>query len=239
MYGGFGYWWWSPWDLLLLPGIILAVYAQFKLRSAYSEYSQVGTRSGLSGAEAARKILDNAGLTNVPIEEIPGELTDHFDPMKKALFLSSDNFNGRSVSAVGVAAHEAGHALQQQAAYALFGFRMMIAPATGIASNASYFIFFIGLVLRGPWSLTLMNIGIGAFAVVTLFQTVTLPVEYDASRRAKQQLVKLGLVQADEAPGVSKVLNAAALTYVAAMLSALLNLVRLIMIANNVRGRRD
>ncbi len=223
----------------MIPGLLLGLYAQFKLRSAYSQYSQVGTRSGLSGAEAARKILDHAGLTAMPIGEIPGELTDHFDPMKKALFLSSDNFHGRSVSAVGVAAHEAGHALQQQAAYALFNFRMMIAPATSIATNASMIIFVIGLMLRGPLSHTVMNIAIGCFAFFTLFQVVTLPVEYDASRRAKLQLVNLGLVQPDEAPGVSKVLNAAAMTYVAGMVSAFLQLLRLIMIANSDRGRRN
>src|SRR5580704_10483947 len=136
MYGGLGYWWWSPWDLLMFPGLILGMYAQSKLRSAYNEYIKVGTRSGLSGAEAARKILDHAGLTGVPIEEIPGELTDHFDPMKKALFLSSDNFHGRSLSALGVAAHESGHALQQQAGYALFNFRMLIAPAFQFANYA-------------------------------------------------------------------------------------------------------
>jgi hypothetical protein len=238
-YGYPGFWWWSPWDLLLFPGLILGVYAQIKLRSAYSRYTQVGTRSGLSGAEAARKILDHAGLTGMPIEEIPGELTDHFDPMKKALFLSSENFHGRSVAAVGVSAHEAGHALQQKAAYALFNFRMMIAPVTNIASSASYVIFIIGLLLRGSWMGPMLNIAIGAFAVVTLFQVVTLPVEYDASRRAKLELVNLGLVQPDEAPGVSRVLDAAALTYVAAMVSALLGLLRLIMIANSARNSRN
>ncbi len=233
------YFWWTPWDLLLIPGLLLGLYAQFKLQAAYGKYLEVGTRSGLSGAEAAREILDRAGLTGMPIEEIPGQLTDHYDPAKKALFLSTDNFHGRSLSSVGVAAHEAGHALQQQASYALFNFRMMIAPATQIASYAWVGIFFVGLLLRGPFLHPLMNIAIGIFSVITLFQVVTLPVEYDASRRAKQQLTNLGLVQADEAPAINQVLNAAALTYVAAMISAFMQLLRLIMIANSNRGSRN
>jgi Zn-dependent membrane protease YugP len=230
------FYWWSPWDLLMIPGLLLGIYAQFKLNAAYSKYLRVGTRAGLSGAEAAREILDHAGLTNMPVGEIPGRLTDHFDPMKKALFLSSENFHGRSLSAVGVAAHESGHALQQQAGYGLFNFRMLIGPAAQFASVSWVWIFMLGIIV--PAFHPLINIAIGIFSVVTLFQVVTLPVEYDASRRAKQQLVKLGLVQADEAPAVSKVLNAAAMTYVAGMLSAFLQLLRLIMIANNGRSRR-
>jgi Zn-dependent membrane protease YugP len=231
----YNYFWWTPWDLLMIPGLLLGLYAQFKLNAAYNKYLQIGTRAGLSGAEAAREILDRAGLTNMPVGEIPGKLTDHFDPMKKALFLSSENFHGRSLSAVGVAAHESGHALQQQAGYALFNFRMLIAPATQFASYAWGWIFMLGIIV--PRFHPLINIAIGIFSVVTLFQVVTLPVEYDASRRAKQQLVKLGLVQADEAPAVSKVLDAAAMTYVAGLLSAFLQLLRLIMIANSGRRR--
>jgi Zn-dependent membrane protease YugP len=234
----YNYYWWSPWDILMIPGLLLGIYAQIKLNAAYNKYLQVGTRAGLSGAEAAREILDRAGLTNVPVGEIPGRLTDHFDPIKKALFLSSENYHGRSLSAVGVAAHESGHALQQKAGYALFNFRMLIAPATQIASYAWIGIFILGMILGGAFFQPFIHIAIGIFAVMTLFQVVTLPVEYDASRRAKQQLLNLGLVQPDEAPAVSKVLNAAAMTYVAAMLSAILQLLRLIMIANNGRGRR-
>jgi Zn-dependent membrane protease YugP len=232
------FYWWSPWNLLVIPGLLLGLYAQFKLSATYNKYLQVGTRAGLSGAEAAREILDHAGLTKMPVAEIPGRLTDHFDPMKKALFLSSENFHGRSLSAVGVAAHESGHALQQQAGYALFNFRMLIAPATQFASYAWMGIFILGMILGGALFRPFIHIAIGIFSVITLFQVVTLPVEYDASRRAKQQLVKLGLVQADEAPAVSKVLDAAALTYVAAMLEAIGQLLKLIMIANNGRSRR-
>jgi uncharacterized protein len=228
------YWYWSPWDILMIPGLLLGLYAQFKLTAAYNKYLEVGTRSGLTGAEAAREILDRNGLGNMPIEETPGRLTDHFDPFKKALFLSSENFHGRSLSAVGVAAHESGHALQQKAGYALLNFRMMLAPVTPFASNGSVLIFMVGLFMNLP---VLLNIGIGVFSVWTLFQVVTLPVEYDASSRAKKQLVALGLVQPDEAPAISKVLDAAAMTYVAAMLSAFLQLLRLIMIANSDRRR--
>jgi hypothetical protein len=230
------FYWWSPWDLLMIPGLLLGLYAQIKLNAAYNKYLQVGTHAGLSGAETAREILDRAGLTNMPVAEIPGRLTDHFDPMKKALFLSSDNFHGRSLSAVGVAAHESGHALQQQAGYALFNFRMLIGPATQFANASWVWIFMLGIIV--PAFHPLINIAIGILSVVTLFQLVTLPVEYDASRHAKQQLVKLGLVQADEAPAVSKVLNAAAMTYLAGLVSAFLNLLRVIMIANNGRSRR-
>ena len=143
-----GFYWWSPWDLLMIPGLLLGLYAQFKLNAAYSKYLQVGTRAGLSGAEAAREILDHAGLTNMPVAEIPGRLTDHFDPMKKALFLSSENFHGRSLSAVGVAAHESGHALQQQAGYALFNFRMLSrAQPRGSPAFPGVVIFLLGLII--------------------------------------------------------------------------------------------
>ena len=232
------FYYWDPWYCLLIPGLLLGLYAQFKLSTTYSKYLQVGTRSNLSGAEAAREILDRAGLTNMPVGEIPGRLTDHFDPVKKALFLSSVNFHGRSLSAVGVAAHESGHALQQQAGYALFNFRMLIAPAAQFASYAWIGIAILGMFLGGAYFRPFINIAIGIFSVITLFQVVTLPVEYDASRRAKQQLVKLGLVQADEAPAVSKVLDAAAMTYVAAVLVAFGHLLRFIMIANSGRSRR-
>lgn len=223
----YSYWW------LAIPGLVLGIYAQIRLHAAYNKYSEGPSRSGLTGAEAAREILDNAGLSNMPVEEIDGHLSDHFDPIKKALFLSSENFHGRSLSAVGVAAHESGHALQQQTAYTLFSLRMWLVPATQFATSASYFIFFLGYIFGGPWSLRILNIAIGLFAVITLFQLITLPVEIDASRRAKQQLLKLGLVQADEAPAIKNVLNAAAMTYVAAMVSAFLQLLRLIMIANS------
>ena len=216
-----------------IPGLLLGIWAQIKLSSAYGKYSQVPVESGMTGAEAAREILDRAGLTNVPVEEIPGRLSDHYDPMKRALFLSSDNFNGRTVAAVGVAAHESGHALQHQAAYGLFNVRMALVPVTQFASMAYLGIFFVGLFL-GLVKVVLPII-IVIFAVMTLFQLVTLPVEYDASRRAKEQLFRLGLVHEQERAGVSKVLDAAALTYVAALVSSMLTLLYYITLARDSR----
>jgi uncharacterized protein len=169
----------------------------------------------------------------MPVEEVGGRLTDHYDPMKKALFLSSENFHGNSVAAVGVAAHEAGHALQHKAAYAPLQFRMMMVPVTRIASFAWMGILVLGLVLGGPYFGRFLGIAIAIFAIITLFQIITLPVEYDASRRAKAQLLSLGLVYPEESGGVAKVLNAAALTYVAAMVTSVLTLLHLISMARS------
>ncbi len=220
--------------LFLIPGLLLGLWAQFKLSSAYRKYSRVPVESGLTGAQAARQILNQAGLAGMPVEEVPGHLTDHYDPAKRALFLSSNNFHGRTVAAVGVAAHEAGHALQHQAAYGLFNFRMAIVPITQFASMAYMGIFFVGLFL-GLFKVVLPII-IVIFSIMTLFQLVTLPVEYDASRRAKEQLFRLGLVQEQERAGVSRVLNAAALTYVAALVSSMLTLLYYLTLARD--GRR-
>ena len=221
------------WLVFAIPGLLLGIWAQFKLSHAYGKYNQVRVDSGMTGAEAAREILDHAGLTNVPVEEIPGRLSDHYDPTKKALFLSSDNFSGQSVAAVGVAAHEAGHALQHQAAYGLFNFRMAIVPITQFASMAYIGVFFAGFIFRQYFP-TFITIAIVLFSIMTLFQLVTLPVEYDASRRAKDQLFRLGLVHEHERAGVSQVLDAAALTYVAGLVSSVMQLLYLL----SVRDRR-
>ena len=230
---------WNPYWWVAIPGLLLGIYAQIKLMTTYGRYSQVPSQSGLSGAEAAREILDRAGLTDIPVERIEGHLTDHFDPRKRALFLSEENYDGRSIAAVGVAAHESGHALQQQAAYALFNFRMWLVPATQFASYGYMGIFILGLILGGAMFSKFLIIAIALFAIITAFQIVTLPVEHDASRRAKQQLIKLGLVQSDdEAPAVSRMLHAAAeMTYVAAMLTSILQLLQLVMLLN--RNNRD
>lgn len=219
--------------LFLIPGLLLGVWAQIKLSHAYSKYSRVPVDSGMTGADAAREILDRAGLHNVPVTEVPGRLSDHYDPAKRALFLSPDNFSGRSVAAVGVAAHEAGHALQHQASYGLFNARMALVPITQFASTAYMGIFFAGIIFH---MLNIMlPIIIGVFSILTLFQLVTLPVEYDASRRAKEQLFRLGLVHEHERAGVSKVLNAAALTYVAALVSSIMQLLYYVMLARDRR----
>jgi uncharacterized protein len=220
--------------LFLLPGLIIGVWAQIKLHHAYGKYSRVPVESGMTGAEAAREILDRAGLNNVPVAEIPGQLSDHYDPTRRALFLSSDNFHGRTVAAVGVAAHEAGHALQHQAAWGLFNMRMALVPAMQFASYAWMGVLILGFFLHLLPHMILIAIAI--FSVMTLFQLVTLPVEFDASRRAKEQLFRLGLVHEDERAGVSKVLDAAALTYVAALVSTVMELLFFI---TQARGSRN
>ncbi len=227
----------GPWDWLMIPGLLIGLWAQFKLTSTYNRFARQPVETGLTGAQAAREILDRAGLRQVPVNPVPGHLTDHYDPIKRALFLSAENYHGRSIAAVGVAAHEAGHALQHKEAYAPLQLRMMMAPATGIASTAVWLILVVGYLLTLFRILSpamfgaLLPYAIGAFAVVTLFQLVTLPVEYDASRRAKVQLSQLGIVRSHEAGAVSQMLGAAALTYVAALVASVLELLRLIMIA--------
>jgi len=222
----FGPYWW-----LIIPGLLLGIYAQIKLSSAYGRWSRVEIRNGMSGAEAARTILDQAGLQNVPVEPIGGHLSDHYDPARRALFLSEENFEGRTVAAVGVAAHETGHALQHQAAYAPLQLRMSLVPITQFASMAWMGIFFLGMIL--PMFHKFLWVAVAIFAILTFFQIVTLPVEFDASKRAKAQLLRLGLVHADEAEGVNSVLNAAAMTYVAAMVTALLQLLRMFLLARD------
>jgi Zn-dependent membrane protease YugP len=222
----FDQWWW-----LMIPGLLLGLYAQLKVNSAYNQYVRVPADSGWTGAQTAREILDRAGLQNVPVGEVPGHLTDHYDPIKKALFLSSDNFHGHSLAALGISAHESGHALQHKAAYAPMQIRQTIAPVAGFATNAAMWITFGGYFAGLPFLRSIIGIAIAVFGVVALFHLITLPVEFDASRRAKEQLLKLGLIDGREERGVSRVLNAAALTYVAAMISSLFTLLHLIMIA--------
>src|SRR5688572_21085712 len=207
--------------LLLLPGLLLGLYAQFRLSSTYKRFVRQGITTGTTGAQAAREILDRAGLHNTPVNMVQGHLTDHYDPIKKALFLSQENYHGRSIAAVGVAAHEAGHALQHQAAYAPLKLRMALVPVTGIATQATMFLFILYAVLGAAG---FAMAGVVVYGIITGFQLITLPVEWDASRRAKQQLLTMGIVQRDEAGAVSKVLNAAGLTYVAAMVTSLLSL---------------
>jgi uncharacterized protein len=219
---------------VMLPGMLIGLWAQMKLRSAFNKYSQVRVGSGLTGAQAAREILDHAGLNDVPVEEVAGKLSDHYDPTKKALFLSTDNYHGNSIAAVGVAAHESGHALQHQAAYAMLNLRMALVPITQFASHAYMGILLLGLFLGMMKSM--LPIIIAIFAIITLFQLITLPVEYDASARAKAQLFRLGLVREDERAGVSKVLDAAALTYVAALVTSVLELLYWISRAQSSRS---
>jgi len=221
--------------LFMLPAMLIGLWAQFKLTSAYGKYSRVGLNSGVSGAEAAREILDRAGLSNVPVSEIGGHLSDHYDPTKRALCLSSENFHGRSIAAVGVAAHEAGHALQHQAAYAPLNLRMTLVPVTQFASYAWIGIIVLGMFLGGALFAKLIWVAIAIFSIMMVFQLVTLPVEFDASKRAKEQLLRLGIVRAEESDGVNKVLGAAALTYVAALVSSVMQLLYFLSMARNSR----
>lgn len=220
--------------LVMLPGLLIGLWAQLRLHSAFGKYSEVPVASGMTGAETARRILDQAGLTDMPVEEVPGRLSDHYDPTKRALFLSSENFHGNSVAAVGVAAHEAGHALQHLHEDALFNLRMALVPVTQFASMA-----WVGVLLLGMFLHLIphyLMIAVAIFSVLTLFQLVTLPVEYDASARAKDQLFRLGLVREDERVGVSRVLDAAALTYVAALVTSVLELLYFISAARDNRN---
>ena len=229
------YWW------IVIPPALFALWAQFRLQSTHSEYSQMGTQQGLTGAEVAREILDRNGLSGVPIHEVPGELTDHYDPSQRAVFLSESTAYSTSVAAVGVAAHEVGHAIQHKEAYSMLGLRMALVPVTGIATTVSNLLILLGFFisqLRGltGFGNTLFLLGIGFFSIFALFQVITLPVEYDASARAKAQLQRLGLVNPSEHDGVDRVLSAAALTYVAALASAMTQLLQLILVA---RSRDD
>lgn len=214
----------------LLPALILSMFAQYKVKSTFNKYLKIETRRRESGAQAARAILNNSGLHHVRIEEVSGTLSDHYDPRAQVLRLSSAVYNGRSISSVGVAAHEAGHAIQHDHTYVPLMVRNAIVPVVNIASRASSFFILAGLVFSGFQSL--LDIGILLFSAAVLFQIITLPVEFNASNRAKKILVEYGLVDEDERKKISKVLSAAALTYVAAAVTAIMQLLRLVALRN-------
>lgn len=203
----------------MAPAVLLGMWAQFRIRSTYAQAQRMG--ASLSGAAAARHILDSAGLNDVGIEQIPGHLSDHFDPRAKVLRLSPEVYQNRTLASVGIAAHEAGHAIQHARGYAPLVFRNAAVPLAGFGSKASMILLIIGMIMvKQP----LIILGIGLFAVVVGFQIINLPVEFNASSRAKAQLVGLGIVNDQELVYVKKVLSAAALTYVAATLQAILTL---------------
>jgi uncharacterized protein len=214
--------------ILFILVIVFSLYAQIRVSSAYSKNAKIASRGGITGRDAAAAVMGRAGITDVSIEETGGHLTDHYDPVAKKLVLSSENFRGTSLAAVGVAAHEAGHALQHREGYQMLEFRMALAPTTRIAAGILPFIYIGSLFVAGSLGGTILNVAIVAMAVLTVFQLVTLPVEYDASRRAKVQLVSLGILDQDEMHGVDETLDAAALTYLAAFMSALVSLLSLV-----------
>jgi Zn-dependent membrane protease YugP len=205
--------------LIIAPAVLLGLWAQFRIKSTYAAASQAP--ASLSGAAAARHILDSAGLQEVDIEQVPGHLTDHYDPRRKILGLSAEVYQMNSMAAVGIAAHEAGHAIQDAQRYAPLVVRNAAVPVAGFGSNIGLLLLMVGLVLQQP---PLLLLGIILFAGVVVFQLVNLPVEFDASNRAKALLVSHGIVHEEEMQFVNKVLNAAALTYVAATLQAVLTL---------------
>ena len=220
---------WDPTMILILPAVLLTLYAQWKVQSTFQRYSQVGLTHPVSGAQAARQLARNRNLS-VAVESVSGALTDHYDPNHNVLRLSEPVYAGRSVAAVGVAAHELGHALQRAENYPFLALRSGLVPLVGFSSNASWILFMIGLFAHLQ---PLIWLAIGLFTVAVLFSLVTLPVEFDASRRALVALRQDGLVNRAEENGVRQVLDAAALTYVAAALMAILQLLRLLLIARN------
>lgn len=218
--------------LLIIVPLIVGIWAQTKVSHVYNTYTKVRSRGGIRGVDAARAIMEASGINNVEITETRGHLTDHYDPVNKRLVLSSQNYHGSSLAAIGVAAHEAGHAIQDKVGYPALKFRMSLIPVTNIASQLLPFViiggFFFGI-------LGLIKLGIGVYLILTFFQLVTLPVEFDASNRAKQELVDLCILDADEMPGVRKTLDAAGFTYVAAFIASLGNLLYLILLSRNSR----
>ena len=219
--------------LLIIPGLLLGLWAQFKVKNAYAEYSRIPTRLGRSAASVVDDMLQRNGNYKVRIGRVSGELTDHYNPADETLKLSDGVYASNSIAALGIAAHEAGHAMQKHEGYAPLKLRTAIVPAVNICSGLSTPLFFLGLLMT--WDV-LTTLGIVLFAASTVFALVTLPVEFNASRRAVAMLVDGGYVTGSEEQGVRKVLNAAALTYVASAVTSLLSLLRLVMIANR---RRD
>ena len=207
--------------------ILIPLWAQFRVKGTYKKYSKVASSSRMTGAEVARKILDDNGLYNVGVEETRGYLSDHYDPRSKVVRLSSDNFFGHSVAAAAIAAHEVGHAIQHKEAYSFLKFRHALVPVANISSNASWIFVLIGIFANLSGMLLL---GIALLAIGVVFQIVTLPVEFNASSRAMNQIVSLGVIRNEEEKHAKKVLNAAAMTYVAAAAVAVLELTRLILI---------
>jgi uncharacterized protein len=224
------------WLFLIGVPLLIGLWAQMRVSSAFGHWKQVAATSGVTGAQAAREILSAANISDVDVVEINDMLGDHYDPTNKRLCLSTDVYNTPSVAALGIAAHECGHAIQHQRSYAPLKWRMAIVPVTQFASSMLPFIFLGGLFF-GIFKLALLAVGI--YLVLTLFQLITLPVEFDASRRAKIILQQMGIIRpGEEAEGVNKVLDAAALTYVAAFVASLGTLLYFLLILTGNRGNR-
>jgi Zn-dependent membrane protease YugP len=226
------------WDytiFLIIPPMILAIYAQSKVKSTYAEYSRKSARSRITGAETARRILQSSGASNVRVEKTSGRLSDHYDPRKKVLRLSEGVHDSSSLAALGIAAHEAGHAIQDAGGYAPLHIRNGIYPVANLGSSLAFPLFFIGFIFSRSGPSILMDLGILLFAGAVVFSVITLPVEFNASKRALALLGDGGFLQKDELAGARKVLSAAALTYVAATAMAAMQLLRMFIL----RGSRD
>jgi Zn-dependent membrane protease YugP len=226
---------WDPTFVLLIPALILSFWAQWKVQHTYRQMSRVRASSGRTGREVARAILTRNGLSDVGVEPVAGVLTDHYDPRVRKVRLSEMNYGGDSVAAVAVSAHEIGHVLQHAQGYAPMQVRAAIVPVVNLASMAAFPVFLIGLIFQSGMSLFFMDLGILLFTAVLVFHLVTLPVEFNASRRALAQLTEMGTVAPEEVRGAKKVLDAAALTYVAAAAMSALQILRLLIL----RSSRD
>ena len=237
VYGTYGYGYGyglDPTMILVLIGVVITLWAQWRVNSAFSKYSRVRSRTGMTGAEAAQRLLQSQGIYDVRVQRVGGSLTDHYDPRTKTVNLSDDVFNVSSVAAIGVAAHECGHAIQDNVGYVPLRIRGNLVPVANIGSRLSWPLILIGLLISGLGS-PLVEIGIIMFSLAVLFQLVTLPVELDASARAVRLLDAEGILAGDEVSGTRKVLHAAALTYVAAAATSILQLLRLVILFG---GRR-
>lgn len=241
MYGygmGYGYGMFlDPTMILVLIGVVLSLWAQGRVTSTFNQFSRVRSRTGMTGAEAARRLLNSQGIYDVTVQRVSGNLTDHYDPRTKVVNLSDSVYNATSVAAIGVAAHECGHAMQHNEGYAPLRFRSALVPVANFGSQLSWPLILLGVIFGGLGS-PLVQIGILMFTLAVLFQLVTLPVEFNASNRAVKLLDSQGILAGDEVSGTRKVLGAAALTYVAAAAGSILQLLRLIILFGG-RGRRD
>lgn len=226
---------WDSTYILILIGAAITMLASGRVNSTYARYAKVRSVTGLTGAEAARKILQSQGIYDVTIQHVSGNLTDHYDPRDNILSLSDATFASSSVAAVGVAAHECGHAVQHHQGYTPLAFRSAIVPVANIGAKLSWPLVIIGLLINGNTSMVLIRAGIILFCAVVLFQVVTLPVEFNASSRALKLLGETGILYDEELDGTKKVLSAAAMTYVASVAASLLQLLRLLLLANRKR----
>lgn len=228
---------WDPTYILVIIGLVISLAASGMVNSAMKKYHRVQNSTGFTGAECARRILDNEGLYHVQVEDLGSAGGDHFDPSANAVRLSHQNYCGRTITAMGVAAHECGHAIQHAQGYTPIRIRTALVPMVNIGSNASMPLILLGVILS--WNQTLIQLGIIAFALTVVFQLATLPVEFNASRRALERLEHYGIVTVQENRGCKKVLGAAAMTYVAGTLAAVLQLLRLVLLFGGSRRRDD